>query len=85
MKYSIEVDRRNPVAMLHCLQRLEQAIPDFEYDWNLYINAGGIDYGTYMNIDTEQRRVTLCNQPDGDGEDSLDDVIDEVTESLDED
>lgn len=84
MRYSVEIDSHNPVAMLHCLQRLEEAIPDFEYDWRLYINAGGIDYGTYMNIDTEQQTITLCNQANGD-EAYLDDVIDEITEPLEED
>lgn len=85
MRYSVEIESHNPVAMLYCLQRLEDEIPDFEYDWSLYINAGGIDYGTYMNIDTEQQTITLCNQPDGDGDDSLDDVINEILETLDED
>ena len=75
--YSIEVDKYNPMALAHCLQKLNESIPDFEYDWRLIANAGGIDYGIYLNIDVEKKEIEICNQPeyDSDGDDSLEDVI----------
>lgn len=73
--YSVEVDRYNPMALVRCLEMLDEGIPDFEYDWTLTINAGGIDYGTYLNIDVSRKEIEICNQPRGDGNDMLDDVL----------
>lgn len=76
-KYSVEVDRYNPMALAHCLKKLSYNIEDFEYDWRVIINAGGIDYGVYLNINVEEKTIEISNQPEyGDGDDSLDDVID---------
>ena len=74
--FSIEVDEYNPTALGHCLKKLERIIPDFEYDWRTYINAGGIDYGIYINISISRKEIEICNQPRGKGEDSLEDVED---------
>ena len=73
--YSIEIDKHDPTALTHCLRKLEKAIPDYEYDWRIYINAGGIDYGIYLNIDIDKKEIEICNQPRGKGEDSIDDVL----------
>ena len=75
--YSIEVDKYNPTALTYCLKKLEDNIPDYEYDWRIVINAGGIDYGIYLNIDVEEKEIEICNQPryGSDGEDSLEDVL----------
>lgn len=75
--YSIEVDKYNPTALTHCLQKLENAIPGYEYDWRLYINAGGIDYGIYLNINVDKKEIEICNQPEygTDGDDWLDTVL----------
>lgn len=84
--YSIEIDKYNPMALAHCLQKLNENIPDFEYDWRLTANAGGIDYGVYLNIDVEKKEIEICNQPkDRKGEDLLDDVIAYFEEEEDED
>lgn len=73
--YSVEVDKDNPTALAHCLRRLEFGIPDFEYDWKLVINAGGIDYGIYLNVDLNRKEIEICNQPNGNGDDFLDDIL----------
>lgn len=73
--YSVEVDRYDPMALVHCLEMLNEGIPDFEYDWTLIINAGGIDYGIYLNIDVSRKEIEICNQSRGDGNDMLDDVL----------
>ena len=83
-RFSVEVDKYNPVALAYCLNRLQEEIPYFEIDWGIKINAGGIDYGTYMNIDIANMEIELSNQPDGDGDDMLDDVINAVMEEYDE-
>lgn len=84
--YSIEINKDDPTALTHCLRKLENAIPDYEYDWRIVINAGGIDYGIYLNIDIENKEIEICNQPRyGDAvEDMLDDVI-ELFEEEEED
>ena len=75
--YSVEVDRYNPMALAHCLQRLADGIPDFEYNWRVVINAGGIDYGVYLNVNIERQEIEICNQPEGSGEDCIDDILEE--------
>jgi len=80
MRFSVEVDKYNPVALAYCLDKLQKEIPDFEYDWRLFINAGGIDYGIYLNIDTEKQEIEICNQPEGEGDDDLGAVIEAANE-----
>ena len=74
--YSVEVNRDDPTALTWCLRKLENNIPDYEYDWRIVINAGGIDYGIYLNIDVDDKEIEICNQPDDrEGNDLLDDVL----------
>ena len=82
-RFSVEIDR-SPVSVAHCLKILEEGIPDFEYDWEVTVNSGGIDYGVYFNIDINKKEIEICNQPVGDGDDYLDDVL-EYFENEDED
>lgn len=85
MIFSVEVNKDDPTALTHCLKMLEKAIPDYEYDWRIVINAGGIDYGIYLNIDVEKKEIEICNGPGCmDGDDMLDDVIDAILESDDD-
>lgn len=81
--YSVEIDRYDPTALTYCLRRLENVIPDYESEWRLIVNAGGIDYGIYLNIDINEKEIEICNQPEGSGEDWLDHVI-EYFESISE-
>lgn len=83
-KYSVEVDKYNPAALIYCLNKMQNEIPYFDEDWGLTINAGGIDYGTYINIDIANKEIVLCNQPEGDGDDLLDDVIAKICEEEEE-
>lgn len=82
MTFSVEIDKYNPMALAYCLKRLSNVIDDFEYDWHLYINAGGIDYGIYMNIDPEKKEIEISNGSTygGCGDDCLDDVFDYFAE-----
>lgn len=84
--YSVEIDRYNPMALALCLNKLKDGIPDFECDWRLTANGGGIDYGIYLNIDVEEKIIEICNQPEygSDGDDMLDDVIARLNEEEDE-
>ena len=63
--FSVEVDKYNPTALTHCLKELEDTIPDYEWAWKIVINAGGIDYGIYLNIDVDRKEVEICNQSEG--------------------
>lgn len=75
--FSVEIDRYNPMALVHCLKELNNVIPDFEYDWRVSANGGGIDYGLYLNINVEKKEIEICNQPEfgTDGDDMIEDVI----------
>lgn len=75
--YSVEIDKYSATALGHVLKKLEDSIPDFEYDWRIYVNAGGIDYGIYLNINVDKKEITICNQPKygGDGDDDLDEIL----------
>lgn len=85
--YSVEVDKYNPLALALCLQKLADNIPDFEYDWRLSANGGGIDYGVYLNIDVEKKEIEICNQPEygSDGDDTLEEIFDALEEEDDDD
>ena len=73
MRFSVEVYRYGE-ALAWCLKKLTNNIPDLD-DWRFSVNAGGIDYGIYLNIDTDEKEIEICNQPRGEGSDYLDDVI----------
>lgn len=85
-KYSVEVDKYDATALAHCLKRLEDGIPDFDYSWRIVINAGGIDYGIYLNIDTEKEEIEISNQPTygSDGSDFIDDILENFNENEEE-
>lgn len=80
--YSVEVDKSNPTALGHVLKELEKRIPDFEWEWKMVINAGSIDYGIYINIDTDRKDIEISNQParGTEGADMLEDIFEEEEE-----
>ena len=49
--YSVEIDKYSPMALATTIKKLADNIPHFEYEWRLYANGGGIDYGIYLNIE----------------------------------
>ncbi len=77
--YSVEIDRYNPMALAHTLKKMADVIPDFEYDWKVSANGGGIDYGLYLNIDIELKEIEISNQPEygTDGDDDLYEMLDQ--------
>ena len=76
MVFSVEIDNSNPLALAYCLKKCEHNIPDWE-EWSITINAGGIDYGVYMNFDVEKKELEISNGSTymGCGDDCLDDVF----------
>ena len=80
--FSVEIDKYNPTALAHSLKKMEDSIPDFEWGWKMTVNAGGIDYGIYLNINTEKKEIEICNQPEygSDGEDTLEEVFEALGE-----
>ena len=81
--YSVEVDMYNPMALAHCFEQLAEKIHDFEYDWTLSANGGGITYGMFLNIDIERKEIEISNQPEfgSEGDDLLEDVIEAFEEN----
>ena len=82
--YCVEIDN-NPVALANTLRMMEKKIVNFESDWRLIVNTGGIDYGVFINVDVVRKEVEVCNQPDdGAGEDWLEDIFAALDEDEDE-
>lgn len=73
MKYSIDIER-NIDALLYCLNKVNNGINDI-WDWDIRINAGGIDFGIYFNFNTDNNTLEICNSPDGEDNLTLDDII----------
>lgn len=73
MKYSIDIDRSID-ALLYCLNKVNNGINDI-WDWDIRINAGGIDFGIYFNFNTDNNTLEICNSPDGEDNLTLDNII----------
>ncbi len=81
MRYSIDIDR-SINALTHCLQIVNNAIDVWE--WDITINAGGIDYGVYFNFDIDNKELEICNCPRYDDSLNLYEII-ELINSNEED
>lgn len=85
MTFSVEIENSTTEALIYCLNKLNREIPDFESEWRFSINALGIDYGIYLNFDTEEKEVEISNSPkDSGGDDYLEDVINAINEEYEE-
>ena len=85
MKYSIDIER-SIWALTRCLNKVKNGICNIE-DWNISVNAGGIDYGIYFNFDIGNKELEICNQPGYEYDDSLylEDIIKTINEEYGED
>ena len=83
MGYSVDIERSFD-ALAHCLQKVNNGIID-SYEWNIIINAGGIDYGIYFNFDIENKELEICNQPKYNDSLYLDEIIEEINSHYEED
>lgn len=78
MRYSVDINR-SVDSVVHCLNMLNNEVD--LWDWDIRINAGGIDYGVYFNFDLEDKELEISNQPFYGVETSyLEDVIDAINE-----
>lgn len=77
MRYSVQIES-SIRAITDCLQKVNDGIDT--WDWNVCINAGGIDYGVYFNFDIENKELEICNQPQYDESLYLDEIIEEINE-----
>ena len=84
--YSVEINKYDPMALINCLKKLSEGIDHFEDSWRFIINAGGIDYGIYLNFDINNKEIEICNQPsDHKGEDDLYEIIKEIRKENEDD
>ena len=86
--WSVEIDNSWATSLIHCLTKIENTILGFASEWTIKVNAGGIDYGIYLNIDAKEKIIEISNQPDGDEcylEDFLDCFDDDEDDEDDED
>lgn len=81
MRYSVQIERSFE-AFTDCLQRVNNGIDT--WDWNIYINAGGIDYGVYFNFNIENKELEICNQARYDESLCLNEIIEEINEYYEE-
>ena len=73
MIYSTEIDK-SVYSLTYCLNKLNNEVTNID-EWNVTINAGGIDYGVYFNFDVDNKILEICNQPSGKEEMYIDDII----------
>ena len=78
MRYTVDISR-DMDSLARCMKRVAESVNDI-WDWNVRINAGGIDYGIYFNFNIEEKVLEICNQPDSSADDSLD--LDEIIEVI---
>lgn len=78
MKISVEVEK-DVESLSCCLKKINNEINDIA-DWAIAVNAGGIDYGIYLNLDSEGKELEICNQPAYDEADSLEEAINRINE-----
>ena len=81
--YAVEIDNSNASSLGYVLRKIEDNIPDFAYDWRITVNAGGIDYGIYLNINVDDKEIEICNQPERGADEDTD--LDEILEMFEED
>ena len=81
MRYTVDVER-SVDALAYCLKQITR-INNID-DWYVSVNAGGIDYGIYINFNVDSREIEICNQPERGAEDSyyLEEIIDMINEEL---
>lgn len=78
MRYSVDINR-SVDSVAYCLKKLNNEVD--MWDWDIRINAGGIDYGVYFNFDLEDKELEISNQPFYGVETSyLEEVIDAINE-----
>ena len=75
MIYSVDISR-DMESLAYCIQKVNNEVYDIP-DWDIRINAGGIDFGIYFNFDIDRKVLEISNQADISAEDSfdLDDII----------
>lgn len=80
MTYTIDIDN-SLESLIYCLKKV-QAIDNI-YEWQVSINAGGIDYGIYFNFDSDECILEICNCPN-DYADYTDMGLDEIIDAINE-
>lgn len=83
MRYSVDINR-SVDSLAYCLQKVNDGVNNI-WDWNIRINAGGIDYGIYFNFDIDNKELEISNQPQYDESLDLDEIIEEINNYDDED
>ena len=80
MRYSINIERTIH-SLAYCLNEVNRKVENID-EWEISINAGGIDYGIYFNFDVKRKELEICNQPKYGYDDSLylSEIIDEINE-----
>lgn len=76
MRYSVDINGTIE-SLAYCLQKVNNEVENI-WDWNVRINAGGIDYGIYFNFDIDNKELEICNQPQYNDSLDLDEIIEEI-------
>lgn len=82
MKYSVDIETSID-SLSNCLNKIKKEIENI-WDWNIRINAGGVDYGVYFNFDVDNKILEICNEPTCEDLTSLDDIIKAINDTDDD-
>lgn len=80
MTYTTDIDNALD-NLIYCLKKVQE-ISNI-YDWDVVINAGGIDYGVYFNFNSDTCTLEICNCPD-EYADYTDMYLDEIIDAINE-
>lgn len=72
MEYSVDIEATID-SLAYCLNKVNNEIEDM--DWEISINAGGVNCGVYFNFDTRRKMLEISNEPSCDDCTPLDDII----------
>ena len=80
MTYTIDINN-SVESLIYCLEKVQTI--DNIYEWDVSVNAGGIDYGVYFNFDSDACVLEISNCPN-DYADYTDMGLDEIIDAINE-
>ena len=76
MRYSVQIDKSID-AFAYCMNKFNDEIFDI-WEWDISVNACGIDYGIYFNFDLKRKHLEISNCPEYDESLYLEGIIDVI-------
>lgn len=76
MRYSVQIDKSID-SFTYCMNKVNNEIYDI-WEWDISVNACGIDYGIYFNFDLKRKHLEISNCPEYDESLYLEGIIEVI-------